>query len=151
MGIACYLQIYTRFILDAFPSNYEKKIGEFHKGIEVDKFKNYPFLLVTSGNRIRTLFDHYINSHGISINITLEIESIETLLSLACEGMDATIYPEMFVKNLRPLSFKSSTGSLTRNGILPLFLVISTKQYRTIMMPSSISFCIYLLLDPRIQ
>ena len=98
-----FLVIPQKFIIDAFPNNYEEKINEFQKGIEVDIFKDCPFLLVTSGNRIRTLFDHYINSRGISINITLEIESIETLLSLACEGMGATIYPEMFVKNLSPL------------------------------------------------
>lgn len=97
------LVVPQKFMMDIFPDNYERKILEFEQGAEVDTFIDCPFLLVTSGNRIRTLFDHYISRRGVTVNIILEMESIETLLSLACEEMGITIYPEMFVKNLSPL------------------------------------------------
>ena len=93
-------QIYLKKL---FPNNFDDKIREFEISINLEAFKSCPFLLVTSGNRIRTLFNHYIKQRGIQLNIALEMESIETLLALACEGMGITIYPEMFANHLSPL------------------------------------------------
>jgi len=68
---------------------------------------------MTPGNRVRTLFDKYIKRHELDIDILLEIESIETLLALACRGMGITVYPEMFAKNLSPLlNSDKSMGAL---------------------------------------
>ncbi len=97
------LVVPEKYMMEAFPENYKEKIKEFEIGVDVDVFRNFPFLLMTPGNRVRTLFDKYLVKHGMDINIILEIESIETLLSLACQGMGITVYPEMFAKNLSPL------------------------------------------------
>lgn len=120
------LVVPEKYMKKAFPKDYEEKIKEFEQGIDVEVFKEFPFLMMTPGNRVRTLFDKYIIKHELEIDIILEIESIETLLSLACQGMGITVYPEMFAKNLSPLlqhdestkSFffpfadKSTTGNL---------------------------------------
>ncbi len=92
-----------RYIKELFPGTHEEKIVEFKKGFNLALIKDYPFLILNSGNRIRTLLDHYLNKHGIQVNIKMEMESIESLLSLAGEEMGVTIYPEMFVKHLSPL------------------------------------------------
>lgn len=97
------LVVPEKYMMQEFPDNYEQKIKEFDNGIDVEVFKDYPFLMMTPGNRVRTLFDKYIKKHELDLDISLEIESIETLLSLACQGMGITIYPEMFAKNLSPL------------------------------------------------
>lgn len=102
-----------KYMKEKFPDNYEQKIKEFEEGVSVETFIDYPFLMMTPGNRVRTLFDKYVKKHNLDINISLEIESIETLLSLACQGMGITIYPEMFAKNLSPLiSHDKSLGVL---------------------------------------
>jgi len=107
------LVVPEQFIKQEFPNNYKDKIEEFEKGLDIEIFKDYPFLMMTPGNRVRTLFDKYIKRHELDIDILLEIESIETLLALACRGMGITVYPEMFAKNLSPLlNSDKSMGAL---------------------------------------
>ncbi len=40
-------------------------------------------LLMTTENRTRTMFDHYLKKFNITPNIILETENIETLLALS--------------------------------------------------------------------
>ena len=82
----------------------------YKKGTDIEDFLDFPFLMITEGNRIRTIFNKYLNHKKLSANIILEVESIETLLSLASEGMGITIYPEMFSKNLSPLLNQNETS-----------------------------------------
>lgn len=94
------LVVPQKFMVALFPDNHEKMTQKFQQGADVSAFKSCPYLMMSTGNRTRTIFDHYMKHLGISINIMLEMESIETLLSLAYQGMGITVYPEMFVKNL---------------------------------------------------
>lgn len=96
------LVVPQKFMVALFPDNHEEITKKFQLGADVSAFRTCPYLMMSTGNRTRTIFDHYIKHLGIQINIILEMESIETLLSLACEGMGITVYPEMFVKNLSP-------------------------------------------------
>ena len=97
------LVVPNSFIVQKYGENSAKKIEEFRNSVNVADFVEYPFLMISEGNRLRTLFNSYLNHKKLSVNIILEVESIETLLSLSCEGMGITIYPEMFAKNLSPL------------------------------------------------
>ena len=97
------LVVPQKFMSTLFPENCKEMTEKFHKGVDVAAFKSCPYLMMSTGNRIRTIFDHYMKHMGIPINILLEMESIETLFSLACEGMGITVYPEMFFNNLSPL------------------------------------------------
>lgn len=92
-----------QFMADLFPDNLDEMIQKFKIDVDINAFTNCPYLMMSTGNRTRTIFDNYINNIGILINTILEMESIETLLSLACEGMGITVYPEMFYNNLSPL------------------------------------------------
>ncbi|HPJ03858.1 MAG TPA: LysR family transcriptional regulator [Candidatus Limiplasma sp.] len=96
-----------QFLIDLFPDSYEAKIRAYEKAVDLKAFEDCPFLMLTSGNRIRTLFDQYIDQHDIHVNILLEMENIETLLSLACEGMGISLYPEMFANHLSPLIYNA--------------------------------------------
>ncbi|MBN2878063.1 MAG: LysR family transcriptional regulator [Clostridia bacterium] len=107
------LVVPEKYFMEVFPDNYNEKIMEFEHGIDVEVFSKFPFLMMTPGNRVRTLFDRYVKRHNLDINIVLEIESIETLLALACKGMGITVYPEMFAKNLSPLlNHEKTLGAL---------------------------------------
>jgi DNA-binding transcriptional LysR family regulator len=77
--------------------------GKFTESADIAAFQHSPFLMVTTGNRTRTIFDHYLKKCNITPNIILETENIETLLALCLKGMGITVYPEMFIKNLSPL------------------------------------------------
>ena len=74
--------------------------GKFTQSADIMAFQDSPFLLMTTENRTRTLFDHYLKKCNITPNILLETENIETLLALSIKGMGITVYPEMFIKNL---------------------------------------------------
>jgi len=107
------LVVPEKYFMEVFPDNYNEKIDEFEHGIDVEVFSKFPFLMMTPGNRVRNLFDRYVKRHNLDINIVLEIESIETLLALACKGMGITVYPEMFAKNLSPLlNHEKTLGAL---------------------------------------
>lgn len=90
------------FMVSLFPDDHEKMAEKFKMGVDVNAFRSYPYLMISTGNRTRTIFDHYMKSLGITINTIMEMESSETLLSLAYQGMGITVYPEMFVRNLSP-------------------------------------------------
>lgn len=90
------------FMDGLFPGNTEETARRFRLGADVAAFSNCPYLMMSTGNRTRTIFDHYLQKLGLKINILLEMESIETLFDLACQGMGITIYPEMFVQSLDP-------------------------------------------------
>ena len=96
------LVVPKKFMVRLFPANHETMAQEYMRGVDADVFRDCPYLMISTGNRTRTIFDHYVKNRGISVNTIMEMESSETLLSLACEGMGITIYPEMFVRNLSP-------------------------------------------------
>ena len=100
------LVVPKKLMADLFPDNHKKMAEEYMRGVDVSAFKSCPYLMISTGNRTRTIFDHYMKSRGISVNTIMEMESSETLLSLAYEGMGITIYPEMFVRNLSPFVHK---------------------------------------------
>ncbi|MBR0208331.1 MAG: LysR family transcriptional regulator [Oscillospiraceae bacterium] len=81
-----------------------------------------PFILLKSGNRIRTMFDSYIQKKDFLPEIVLETENIETAFALAGQGMGITVYPELFLNTLHaaesaeidllPLPAEDTTGTL---------------------------------------
>lgn len=68
--------------------------------VEIEAFQTCPFLMMTKSNRVRAMVDEYLMQSGLKLNVILETENIETLLSLAYKGMGITIYPEMFINHL---------------------------------------------------
>ena len=95
-----FLVVPRKIMMNLYPENYTALVEKFKAGVDVLAFKNCPYLMMSRGNRTRTIFDQYMGQLGIHVKIIIEMESIETLFSLACEGMGITIYPEMFVRNL---------------------------------------------------
>lgn len=96
------LVVPQKFIVALFPDNHKIITQQFQLDVDVRAFKSCPYLMMSTGNRTRTIFDHYMKHLGVPINIILEMESIETLLSLAYQGMGITVYSEMFVRNPGP-------------------------------------------------
>jgi DNA-binding transcriptional LysR family regulator len=92
------------------------------RGFDVHALKSSPFILLKSGNRIRSMFDSYLEKKDFMPEIVLETENIETAFALAGQGMGVTVYPELFLKTLHaagnaeidliPLPEEDATGTL---------------------------------------
>lgn len=100
-----------------FDDEYESVHKQLEKGIDINLFKNSPFLMMSTRNRLRCIADEYFAKNNIKPNIVLITENIETLLALCIEGMGITFYPEMFVKKMSPLIM---SGPEKRIHIFPL-------------------------------
>jgi Transcriptional regulator len=136
------LVVPRKIMKSLFPDSYERIAEEYKRGVDVSSFKNCPYLMVSTGNRTRTIFDNYMRNKSITMNIILEMENNETLLSLAYRGMGITVYPELFVKNLSsfatssdapvyffPLNDPSTIGSLVVAYRKDRYLADSAKDF----------------------
>ena len=67
------------------------------QNLDIFLFKEFPFIFLRKGNRVRTVIDSYMDKIGFKPKIALETENIETAYELASQGMGVTVYPELFL------------------------------------------------------
>jgi len=120
-------------IEERFPGLSPNEIEEKMRYASIADFTDYPFLMMTPGNQIRIMLDKLFARDGITANIALETENIETLLALCVKGMGITFYPELFVNNLGlpfegPLANKDVWFFPLRDPITMGSLVIGYRQ-----------------------
>ena len=92
--------------------------------LDIHALRRCPFILLKAGNRIRTMFDSYLEKKDFMPDVVLETENIETAFALAEQGMGITVYPELFLSSLHagaaqspdidllPLPADEATGTL---------------------------------------
>ncbi|MBQ7535435.1 MAG: LysR family transcriptional regulator [Stomatobaculum sp.] len=66
---------------------------------KLDLFAGCPFLRMTSGNWLRSIFDTCCADNGIEPEIVLETSSMVSLVSLCVSGLGAILLPETFVEH----------------------------------------------------
>ncbi|MCH5164608.1 MAG: LysR family transcriptional regulator [Clostridiales bacterium] len=93
------LVVHRKFMYELFGDKTDYMRGKFSQSVDISAFKDCPFLLLTKGNRIRTLVDNFISKNKIAPNIILETENTETAFALALKGMGIAVYPEMFLSS----------------------------------------------------
>ncbi len=76
-----------------FPGRQKEVLDRLQNNLELSLLKDCPFLLLTTGNRVRTIADKVLGEHSVKPNLLLEIDNIETLLELSKKGMGITFYP----------------------------------------------------------
>ena len=84
---------------ETFPNNHERLKEQLAQKMDLELIKDCPFLMMKSGNRIRTIANNLFEAAQITPNIILETENIETLLALSAGGMGITFYSKMFISN----------------------------------------------------
>lgn len=112
-----FLVVPKKIMESIFKEKTEFMRGKYTESADITAFQDSPFLLMTTENRTRTMFDHYLKKFNITPNIILETENIETLLALSLKGMGITVYPEMFIKNM---SLHLTQGSDSPVDFFPL-------------------------------
>ena len=95
---------------------------ESRRETDIHALRGCPFILLKSGNRIRSIFDSYTEKKDFMPEVLLETENIETAFALAERGMGVTVYPELFLNTLHaadsaeidllPLPADDTTGTL---------------------------------------
>ena len=83
-----------------FGEQAEKMRAEQWRDLDIRALSGCPFILLKSGNRIRSMFDAYLERKDFLPEIVLETENIETAFALAEQGMGITVYPELFLNTL---------------------------------------------------
>ena len=106
----------------AFGAGAEKMRRELWRDLDIHALRGCPFILLKSGNRIRSMFDSYLEKKDFMPEVVLETENIETAFALAEQGMGITVYPELFLNTLHaapsaeidllPLPEDDTTGTL---------------------------------------
>ena len=123
-----------------------KPLAPEGSGFDIHRFRELPFILLKTGNRIRTMFDAYCAGEDFLPAVMLETENIETAFALAEHGMGVTVYPELFLNTLHsraygqdapvalfPLPGEETVGSLA--------LAFMEKGYRSPALLDSIALC----------
>lgn len=81
----------------SYPGELARLKEQLSQNADLALVKDCPFLLINSGNRVRTLADEMFAEAEINPRIILETENIETALALTLKGMGITFYPRMFM------------------------------------------------------
>lgn len=89
----------------------------YRSGVRLNAFADFPFIMLKQGDRVRTVLDEALYREGITPNILLETDNVQTAFALAGQGMGLTAYPEMFVTSL----YSTFPGSLqNRLSLFPI-------------------------------
>lgn len=97
----------------AFPGRLKEIKKQLSEHTDLKLLANCPFLLISKGNRVRTIADEMFEEAQITPNIVLETENIQTVLALAEKGMGITFYPRMFISGQTEMQeLKNGQGPL---------------------------------------
>ena len=88
----------NKFLLEIYGENF-KKIRQ----VDIKRFSGFPFVMMTKNNNTRLAIDAFFNRIGLKANVKIEVDNIETVLSLAHKEMGITVYSEMFLNHLSPM------------------------------------------------
>ena len=95
----------------AFGEKAEEVRTQLKENADLTILRDCPFILLRQGNRVRTIADELFQDAQISPPIVLELENIETVLSLSSRGMGITFYPKMFAANRENLPGARDDGN----------------------------------------
>lgn len=70
---------------------------QYRRGVELEPFRQMPFVLLKRGNRVRSIVDQYFNRNFFKPKIALETENTVTTLAMARSNMGIVICPELFI------------------------------------------------------
>lgn len=126
---------------ESFGKDAEGITAECHENLNMKLFKDFPFILLKKGNRVRAMLDEYMDRIKFSPNIILETENTETAFALASKGMGITVYPELFMwampeKNVKeaeveffPIRDKQTTGTLVIANMVEHYLPNAASRF----------------------
>ncbi len=114
-----FLIIPTSLMNEQFGERATEILEEYRKTLDISLFRNMPFVLLRSGDRIRAITDREFFRRGISPKIRIETQNIQTAFALASEGMGITVCSQMYLESPFVISGHSDYESRKKVEILP--------------------------------
>ena len=119
--------VVPRNILEkVFGPDIETGIRKYNKKPDLTVFADCPFVLLKHGEPVRTLLDNEFRLCGISPQIALETENIQTAFALASQGMGISVIPEFY--STSPYVIPGNTETNVRNHVELLRLSANTAR-----------------------
>lgn len=81
-----------------FGDEAEAKRSEFSKGVDLEPFRDMPFVLLKRGNRVRSILDQYFIKQQFKPKIALETENTITSMAMASANVGIIISPDLFLR-----------------------------------------------------
>ena len=94
-----FLIIPKTLLEEQFGQNAEAVLDQYRKTPDISIFKDMPFVLLRSGDRIRAIVDREFFRRGIAPKIRIETQNIQTAFALASEGMGITVCSQMYLES----------------------------------------------------
>ena len=96
-------------------------LEKFRAGRNIRLFKDFPFVFLKEGDRIRTIADRVFAKAGFEPIIKFETSNTQTAVALAAEGVGITICPELYLNSKYIASGMADSYIRQRVEICPLF------------------------------
>lgn len=90
------------------------------QGADVAAYRDFPFILLKRGNRVRGILDQYFARCDFKPRIVLEIENTITTLAMAQSGTGIVVCPELFLRTIRVPSAMEPSGYGQTLDLFPL-------------------------------
>lgn len=103
-----------------FGEKSEEICRRYREKPDLSLFKDFPFVLLKKGERIRKIVDREFAAHNITPNVKIETRSIQTTFSLATEGMGVCVFPEMYLNSIYMAWSSKDSYARGRVELLPL-------------------------------
>ena len=94
-----FLVVPKTLLEEHFGKNADAICEKYRNNPDLRVFKDFPFVLLKKGDRIRTIAEQEFYASGIAPDIRLETDNIQTSFSLVSEGLGIGIYPELYLNS----------------------------------------------------
>lgn len=91
-----------------YPQTYHSILDALNINPNVVLVKELPFIVMDKNTQVGIVFDTVFKEKGIVPNISLEVFTVETMISLCLKELGAAICPQIFIDNpLKPCDFRA--------------------------------------------
>ncbi|MBR3108120.1 MAG: LysR family transcriptional regulator [Clostridia bacterium] len=99
----------------------EARLSAFRENHDISIFRDFPFVMLKEGDRIRTITDQVFKTAHIKPLIKFETNNTQTAMALAAEGIGIAVCPELYLNSNYVAS--GTAGSYIRKlvEVCPLF------------------------------
>lgn len=127
-----FLIVPERLLKELYGADAAAYSAAFCAGVKLSEFKTCPFIMLKRGDRVRTVLDEALSREGVTPNILLETDNIQTAFALSGMGMGVTAYPEMFLNSaftLFPSRLSSNVERFPIEGLPTETLYVGSKRF----------------------
>ena len=105
-----FLIIPTSLLSEHFEDGGAEVLKQYRNKPDLKLFKDMPFVLLRTGDRIRTIADREFFRNSIKPRIIMETQNIQTAFALSSEGMGITVLPQLYLESPFVISGNSNYG-----------------------------------------